>query len=269
MSLDVSFVPGMIYRRSDLNKKFGGQQQGGITTPSKYPVIFLFDTPKGGNYGYDDGWTSDNVFRWVGEGQTGDQKLIRGNKAIAEHIQENEDIHLFKQVSSGRYRYEGQMICIGYDVEQGPDRDGNTRTVFVFNLSRAETYTDTSIPEEPDWITPIDSLRNKALAASTKSPKTRQQQAHETYQRSKAIRDYAIRRANGTCEACGNKAPFITTQNRPYLEVHHIKRLTDGGPDHPEWVAAICPNCHREAHYSKDKKTFNKQLLNTIKQKES
>src|ERR1700746_1774493 len=23
------------------------------------------------------------------------------------------------------------------------------------------------------------------------------------------------------------------------------RRLSDGGPDHPRWVVAVCPNCHR------------------------
>ncbi|WP_083465500.1 HNH endonuclease [Thalassobacillus sp. C254] len=49
--------------------------------------------------------------------------------------------------------------------------------------------------------------------------------------------------------------------------MHHIKRLSDGGPD-PEFVAAICPNCHRRAHYSHDAEEFNHNLENNIKEKE-
>ena len=47
-------------------------------------------------------------------------------------------------------------------------------------------------------------------------------------------------------------APFITPDGQLYLEVHHIERLSDGGPDHPRWVVAVCPNCHRRAHYAGD-----------------
>ncbi|MGK5511732.1 HNH endonuclease [Brevibacillus formosus] len=53
------------------------------------------------------------------------------------------------------------------------------------------------------------------------------------------------------CEACGSEAPFKTAKGGPFLEVHHRRRLSDGGPDHPEWVAAICPNCHRRCHSDK------------------
>jgi 5-methylcytosine-specific restriction protein A len=40
-------------RRRDIHAVYGGQQQGGICTPSDHPVIFLF------TYGYGDGWTDD------------------------------------------------------------------------------------------------------------------------------------------------------------------------------------------------------------------
>ena len=37
------FVVGRTYnRRRDIHTKFEGQRQGGISTPAKHPVIFLF-----------------------------------------------------------------------------------------------------------------------------------------------------------------------------------------------------------------------------------
>jgi 5-methylcytosine-specific restriction protein A len=57
-------------------------------------------------------------------------------------------------------------------------------------------------------------------------------------------------RANGNCEACGEAAPFIRRSNEtPYLEVHHSKRLSDGGDDTVENAVALCPNCHRKVHF--------------------
>ena len=38
---------------------------------------------------------------------------------------------------------------------------------------------------------------------------------------------------------------------RAYLEVHHVKRLAEGGEDGPENTLALCPSCHREAHYGR------------------
>lgn len=59
-------------------------------------------------------------------------------------------------------------------------------------------------------------------------------------------------RANGHCENCKSAAPFLRDlDNSPYLEVHHKKTLADGGDDTVENAIALCPNCHRKAHYGK------------------
>lgn len=56
--------------------------------------------------------------------------------------------------------------------------------------------------------------------------------------------------ANGVCERCHCNAPFFRAKDRtPYLEVHHRKRLADGGEDCIENAVALCPNCHRWYHY--------------------
>jgi 5-methylcytosine-specific restriction endonuclease McrA len=60
----------------------------------------------------------------------------------------------------------------------------------------------------------------------------------------------ALIRANGICEKCDKEAPFKRkSDGTPYLEVHHIKRLADGGEDTIENAIAVCPNCHRELHF--------------------
>lgn len=57
-------------------------------------------------------------------------------------------------------------------------------------------------------------------------------------------------RAEGNCEKCGKEAPFKrVSDGTPYLEVHHIKRLADGGEDTVKNAMAVCPNCHRELHF--------------------
>jgi len=57
-------------------------------------------------------------------------------------------------------------------------------------------------------------------------------------------------RAGGKCEACQSPAPFERRPDRsPYLEVHHTTPLAAGGDDTVENAVALCPNCHRKAHY--------------------
>lgn len=59
-------------------------------------------------------------------------------------------------------------------------------------------------------------------------------------------------RANGFCEKCHKPAPFIKDSNDlPYLEVHHKIPLAENGDDTVENTIALCPNCHRQAHYGK------------------
>lgn len=71
-----------------------------------------------------------------------------------------------------------------------------------------------------------------------------------TYQRNADVVAEVLERASGICERCGAPAPFIrAADGTPYLEVHHKKRLADGGEDTVENAIAVCPNCHRELHF--------------------
>lgn len=72
--------------------------------------------------------------------------------------------------------------------------------------------------------------------------------SHDGFARDAAVGAWALERAGWRCEACGCQAPFRTAQGEPYLEVHHLRRLADGGPDTVDNVAALCPSCHREVH---------------------
>lgn len=57
-------------------------------------------------------------------------------------------------------------------------------------------------------------------------------------------------RAKGSCERCCQPAPFLRRSDRtPYLEVHHRVPLAQGGLDTVANAEALCPNCHRQAHY--------------------
>ncbi len=78
------------------------------------------------------------------------------------------------------------------------------------------------------------------------------------------MREYVLQRANGVCEACGTAAPFNARDGRPYLEPHHVRRRADGGPDHPRWVAGICPNCHRRVHSGEDGEAYNVMIADRI-----
>ena len=85
---------------------------------------------------------------------------------------------------------------------------------------------------------------------------------------STAIHSYATQRSKGICESCDEAAPFTTKNGRPYLEVHHLIPISKGGPDHPENVAAVCPNGHRRTEKSKDSDQFNNDIIKKVLAKE-
>ena len=113
------------------------------------------------------------------------------------------------------------------------------------------------------WSQPLATLRDAALAQTPAdvSPKERKAVVR---QRSEAVKVYVLRRADGRCEGCGSPAPFETPDGKPYLEPHHTRRLADGGPDHPRWVAALCPNCHARVHRGADGDRFNAELIERL-----
>ena len=73
------------------------------------------------------------------------------------------------------------------------------------------------------------------------------------YHRSPDVIAEVLLRSRGVCECCKRPAPFDRmSDGTPYLEVHHKKRLADGGEDTVENAVALCPNCHRQSHYGAD-----------------
>lgn len=264
------FEVGKLYnRRQDLHGVYGGQQQGGISTPTGDQVIFLFTGEHGSAYGYEDRPQPDGTFWYTGEGQIDDMTMVRGNRAIRDHEQEGKTLHLFSEArASGHVRYDGEARYLGHHAEERPDREGNQRQAIVFELEigvgdgdaeagHAEVEVGAKIPKA--WTRPIAELRELAIGRASSTASAKQRRAI-TYQRSEAVRAYVLRRADGICEACKEPAPFKTRAGRAYLEPHHLRRVADGGPDHPRWVAAICPNCHREAHYGANGDELNEAL---------
>lgn len=260
------FTPGQVYRRRDLHSQFGGQNQGGISTPAGRNVVFLFTGETGEQYGYSDGWTDEGIFFYTGEGQRGDMSFVRGPAAIRGHSSQGKDLHLFSSAQRGHVRYEGQMVFTGFQYRAAPDIDGNMRQAIVFELVPLVDFEE-AVPGEatPDVLeaelgsASLEELRWRAISVSVESRNAVQRRSN-TRHRSRAIKLYAEKRANGICEGCSADAPFQTADGRPYLETHHIRRLSDGGPDHPRWVVAVCPNCHRRAHYALDGTTYNEHL---------
>ncbi|NKI61757.1 HNH endonuclease [Labrenzia sp. PO1] len=263
---------GKTYFRKGLRDLFGGQLQAGIWTPKEFPVVFIFSGESGAKYGYKDGWTAEGVFKYTGEGQSGDMTFTNGNAAIRNHRQNNEDILLFEDLGKGKgVRYVGLFDFVDWNEVDGFDEKKNRRKLIVFDLVRVDTPTlrsdetfDVEVPGASRKT--LVELRQAAYtAADPAGSKPKVGKALTVWrERSKAVRDYVLARARGLCEACEQPAPFSKKDGSAYLEAHHIERLADDGPDRPDSVTAICPNCHRRIHNGADGAEWNDRVRHKV-----
>ncbi len=269
------FEIGRIYKRRAVQAEHGGQQQGGISTPKGRPYLLLF-SGAGQEYGYRDGWDENRVFLYSGEGQVGDMDFTGGNKGIRDHAKDGKDLHLFEQVSAGKVRYLGCFVCCTWNFRQAKDKSGRARRAISFHLvplgqdvrpAPPIASTPTQMPLD---LQALEELRRKALASAAQAEESNPKKSKRLYfERSDAIRGYVLKRAGGVCESCGKPAPFHRKDGSPYLEPHHTRRLSDGGPDHPRWVGAVCPSCHREIHYGVNGESVNRKLVEHLEVLES
>ena len=151
----------------------------------------------------------------------------------------------------------GTFACSTWEFRQGADRNRDLRRVIVFHLVQPEDD-DLALPDKHNSL---DYLRSRAIEAASEAEQRNPREAKRFYhERSTAVREYVLARAAATCESCGNPAPFARPDGTPYLEPHQTRKISDGGPDHPRWVGAVCPNCHKEIHHGAGREEKNRDL---------
>lgn len=261
---DGTFDVGMRYSRWFIHDVLKGERYKGISTPSDHPLILIFTGEAGHEYGYEDTFLDDDTFLYTGEGTEGDMTMDDGNKAIRDHQHNGESIHLFEDTElPWIVTYLGEYEYRSHKIDTLPDKHGNDRDAIRFRLVPVGGTAVTIDDGTPASI-PIEELFEKAKqrtpASSTNSGESGQSNSGTSYRRSDVVREFALRMADGVCQGCENDAPFTTPSGDPFLEVHHLTRRSDGGPDDPENVIALCPNCHRRVHEGRDGDQLNQQL---------
>lgn len=263
----LQFTPGAVYdRKTEINGPFGGSFRHGIAPSATYPAIFLYTGDSGEKYGYADGW-EHGAYLYTGEGQNGPMSLTRGNRAIAEHAVDGRALHLFESRGKGNgYAYVGEFSCADMFEKTHLDLSGEDRTAIVFRLVPVGVPAEAIEVEEldddeTDQSESLAAARLAALAACKPSKDDLGLSApRKIYQRSRKVSHYVMMRAKGECESCEKPAPFMKRDGTPYLEPHHVNRVSDGGLDHPRYVGAICPSCHREIHSGVHGASLNERL---------
>lgn len=155
------FEIGQQVARRDVQDRFGGRRQGGISPSRVAPVVMFFTDPVTGHrHGYYDGWDSEGLFNYVGEGQKGDQRLAQGNKSVLEHASDGRSLEGFK-ADGPLVTYLGEFTLVDYYWSEAEESGDPTvlRQVVVFRLkpNDPDGTRKVALPEVPITIaaTPI------------------------------------------------------------------------------------------------------------------
>ena len=213
---------------------YGGQRQGGMSTPLAHPVLFLFTGEGGAEHGYKDEFRPSGVYHYTGEGQRGNMSFARANRALRDHASNEKRVYLFEAFGDGNVRYMGEATYLGHHMEERQDTEGFLRQAIVFELDLEIDAVESALAvQEPNASYSVRSLRGKslkdlrrlALAGTSKTASTKERrqnvwvrsEAVRTYvlNRSEAVRTYVLKRADGTCEGCEQPAPFVTKRRQP------------------------------------------------------
>ena len=133
---------GQLIKRSTLHDRMGGSRQSDTPCRTSPNVLLFTDQASGSPHGYVfDGWVDDRdtkLFLYTGEGQRGDQELIRGNAAILNHRRDRRALRLFEGAGGSNVRYVGRFDideAEPYIERESPETGGGQlRRVFVFRL---------------------------------------------------------------------------------------------------------------------------------------
>lgn len=261
------FERGRIYnRKDDIHRVFGGQPQGGIITPADAAVVVAITGEKGIGHGYNDRVLPDETFEYFGAGRFGPMSMTDRNKGLFEHSQNGKSLLLFRDEKRKQLRFLGEYVCDAFEWRDAPDESKNLRPAIVFKLVPLDKINDTiEVSNKQDGLhkLSLEKLRNLAKDASKPSVPGKPTMG-TVYERSRLVRAYVLARARGLCEYDNKRAPFLRENGEPYLEPHHIERLSDGGPDDPKSIIALCPNCHRRAHSGANRAAFKAELVHLM-----
>ena len=273
------FVEGDEYLRDALCEFLGSKQrQSGILWGEREPscTICTSGGRHGRKAGYEDIPADQGGWFYYGQAAAGDQDVRRS--ANARLASGNSSILLFTsreptaaEMREGggwakRFKYCGIFHLLGWDwvVPSQGLRKGDRLIRFHFVRVAASEGAEATMEHTPPSNGDNASLRRRLLSVHNAIAPTSARSVAEYRLRSREVKQYALGRAKGICESCGAVGPFEVRNGDRYLEVHHLLRLADDGPDVPRNVAAICPNCHRHAHFGADKHAFSANLLRKI-----
>lgn len=276
-----SFVINNEYLRSELLSFVGSRQgQSGVIWGAKEPGCLIVTS--GGRHskraGYSDKPVGGGAWEYFGQGEQGDHNLrqqanrllVAGDRTVLLFTTREPSASEARERGhhKKRYKFVGAFQSDGHEIyiPENGIREGNKLLKFSLLPVRDGEVVDDI--DEGEVAGNFSSLRQELIAEAPQGGRGKIGIVLHR-KRSAKIRKYTHMRANGFCESCANRAPFKNSVGQPFLEVHHILRLADDGPDSVENVVALCPNCHRKAHFSVDREMFRHELVTGVKEIEA
>lgn len=265
-----NFQVNHTYSNADIVAAFECAPQDGMRRSHKTGTLVLISNNTGESI-YKNKWTN-NQLHYTVMGQQGAQSLdFMQNKILSQLKINKVRAYLFEVFKKREYTFAGEICLAGEPyTEIELDKKGAARKVYKFPL---EILNNNYAPPEQLVRAANKKIEYKMYNKSDKDIMRIAEQQSEynigkslkreviatRYERNLAIREYALRLANGVCQLCNRKAPFKYKET-PFLEVHHIEYLSEGGEDTIENTIAVCPNCHRRLHVLELKEDKDKLL---------
>lgn len=177
--------------------------------------------------------------------------------------------------SKGSYEYRMQNISavledLGERVVAGylPRRNIGSAKLTIIDLINEFWHRDApegSTADRNALNTRVMSARRRWTAdrppPSGNSSPSKKAATSGTFVRDPEIVAWTLMNSKGICEAGGEPAPFATSTGIPFLEVHHLRFLAEGGPDTIDNAIACCPNCHKRLHFGVDAGRLRRRII--------
>ncbi|WP_345699882.1 HNH endonuclease signature motif containing protein [Kitasatospora terrestris] len=251
---------------------FGGQDVAGIVQ-LRDGVLSCFSKDDGP---YRDGRIEGtNWISYIGNGRDGDQKLTLGNKLLSTYQKSQRAFRFWHKPVNGPFNFESWAVVVQQRLQWGHDQNGNRRKEYVWVLAPVPSPLRDHWPPElieilesergvvhddADFV-PLDLMDQQLTeaqkyrslcSAARRTAERREGQGSSTLTtverqlRSAAARQAVILRSQGACENpdCRGHWSERTATGAPILEVDHVNGLARTGQDEPEFMIALCPNCH-------------------------
>ncbi|MEX3099629.1 MULTISPECIES: HNH endonuclease [unclassified Streptomyces] len=277
--------------RTAIREVYGGNGTMGIT-PLTDGILAVYSDATGP---YPDqvipetGWIA-----YTGDGLRGHQRLIKGNRSMAQYQKEEKALRYWHQPHQGSWSFESWVVIVQCRRRWGVGEDGVPRREYVWVLAPVpsplretwpkvvlealeeddKTVQDDSediVPAEAEVVSDGRSLTDKEryqrlAAAAHRAQQNRSEVSKltkvERYVRSAAAREAVLTRCGGRCENpdCSGHSSERTDADKPILDVDHVNGLARTKEDTPEVMIALCPNCHALKTRGKNRRALEKLL---------